>query len=70
MPTVARLEPLIHPLGSPEHIAWVQQSKALQKAYRASQRAWKRKIEQPWPYRKPVDLRPHPGLIEDDTPEG
>ena len=70
MPTVARLEPFIGTLGSPEHLAWIERGRALQKAYRARQRAWNRKIGTPWPYRVHVDLRPHPGLIEDDTPEG
>lgn len=69
MPT-ALLREFEGALGSPEHAAWIEQGRALHKAYRASQRAWKRKIGLPWPYRKPIDLRPHPGLIEDDTPEG
>lgn len=70
MPNPALLEPLMHPLGSPEHMAWIQQGIALQKAYRSRQRAWKKKTGVPWPHRVPVDMRPHPGLIENDFPEG
>ena len=57
-------------LGTDEHAAWVAESAALQKAYRARRRAWCKAAGWPWPYRKVVDLRPHPGLIDDDTPEG
>jgi len=70
MPTVSRLEPFTGALGSAEHVAWMEHGRALQRAYRAQQRAWKRKIGTPWPYRVRVDLRPHPGLIDDDVPDG
>jgi hypothetical protein len=70
MPTVSRLEPFTGALGSAEHVAWIERGRALQRAYHASQRARKRKIGTPWPYRVRVDLRPHPGLIDDDVPEG
>lgn len=66
----SRLEPLQAPLGSPEHLAWMEQSAALQKAYRKRQRAYKRSINLAWPYRVAVDVRPHPGLIDTDDPEG
>jgi len=70
MAILPRLEPLTDPIGSAEHGAWLEQSRALQKAYRAKRRAWCKAAEWPWPARKPVDIRPHPGLIDDDVPEG
>jgi hypothetical protein len=64
------LKPFTGELGSPDHHAWIEESRQLHKAYRTKRRAWLKQVGWPWPYRAHVDLRPHPGLIEDDTPEG
>lgn len=60
------LSPFTGTLGTPEHLAWIEDSRALQAAYHRRQSKWRRKIGLPWP-RKPSDVRPPPGELELDA---
>lgn len=63
------LKPFEGALHTPEHLAWIEEGRQLQKAYRKRQRAWKRQQGWPWPPRKPEPIKPDPATLDLDDPE-
>jgi len=65
------LKPFTGELGSPDHLAWMEKSKGLQKANRSKRRAWCKACNWPWPARRPDDRKPAPLTGDwDSTEEG